>query len=82
MNMKTQNPDLGDIQVILDMLMESTEKAMVIRAARERAREDIHSGLVTGALDRNFLTQDPLWDPSNPSELEMIMLKRNQEWIP
>ncbi|KFP69643.1 hypothetical protein N310_08237, partial [Acanthisitta chloris] len=79
--MKTQNPDWNDIQVILDILMNSTEKEMVLRAARERAREDIRQGLVTGNLDSNFPTEDPLWDPNDPSGVDMMRLKRYQEWV-
>ncbi|KFP71378.1 hypothetical protein N310_07427, partial [Acanthisitta chloris] len=79
--MKTQNPDWDDIQVILDSFMDSTEKDMVLKAARERAREDIRQGLVTGSLDYNFPTEDPLWDPNDPSGADMMKLKRYQEWI-
>ncbi|KFP69235.1 hypothetical protein N310_08511, partial [Acanthisitta chloris] len=79
--MKTQNPDWDDIQVILDTLMDSTEKEMVLRAARERAREDIRQGPVTGNLDYNFPTEDPLWDPKDPSGIDMMRLKRYQERV-
>lgn len=41
MIIKTQNPDWDDLQVILDTLMDSTEKDMVLQAAKERAQEDI-----------------------------------------
>ncbi|RMC21082.1 hypothetical protein DUI87_01939 [Hirundo rustica rustica] len=47
---KTQNLDWNDIRVILDTLMDSTEKEMVLRVARERVREDIRNELV----NRNF----------------------------
>ncbi|KAL2294766.1 hypothetical protein Nmel_008514, partial [Mimus melanotis] len=81
MIIKTQNSDWDDIQVILDTLMDSTEREMGIREARERAREDIRNGLVTGTLDYNFPTEDPLWDPNDPSGVDMMRLKRYQEWI-
>ncbi|KAL2308229.1 hypothetical protein Nmel_001235 [Mimus melanotis] len=76
---KTQNPDWDDIQVILDTLMDSTEREMVIRATRERAREDIRNGLVMGTLHYNFPAEDPLWDPNDPSGVDMMRLKRYQE---
>ncbi|RMC11006.1 hypothetical protein DUI87_12198 [Hirundo rustica rustica] len=79
MTMKTQNPDWDDIQVILDTRMDSAEKEMVLRAARERTREDIRNGLVT--FDYNFPTKDPLWDPNDPSGVDMIRLKKYQEQI-
>ncbi|XP_063253346.1 uncharacterized protein LOC134550534 [Prinia subflava] len=81
MIMKTQNPDWEDIHVILDTLMDETERDMVLRAARERAREDIRNGLVTGTLDYNFPTADPEWDANDPSGVDMLRLKRYQEWI-
>lgn len=74
--MKTQNMDWDDIQVILKTLMDSTKKEMVLKGARERAREDICNRLVTGTLDHNFPTKDPLWDPNDPSGVAMIRLKR------
>ncbi|KAL2307764.1 hypothetical protein Nmel_000744, partial [Mimus melanotis] len=81
MIIKTQNTDWDDIQVILDTLMDSTERETVITVARERAREDIHNGLVTGTLYYNFPTKDPSWDPNDPSGVDMMRLKRYQEWI-
>ncbi|XP_035195768.1 uncharacterized protein LOC118174504 [Oxyura jamaicensis] len=79
MIIKTQNPDWDDIQVILDTLMDSTEKDMVLRAARDRAREDIRNGLVPGNVDQNFPTEDPQWD-YNTGE-GMRRLKRYQDWV-
>ncbi|XP_035169578.1 uncharacterized protein LOC118159047, partial [Oxyura jamaicensis] len=79
MIIKTQNPDWDDIQVILDTLMDSTEKDMVLRAARDRAREDIRNGLVPGNVDQNFPTEDPQWD-YNTGE-GMRRLKRYQDWL-
>ncbi|XP_066195654.1 uncharacterized protein, partial [Sylvia atricapilla] len=81
MIMKTQNPDWEDIQVILDTLMDETEKDMVLRAAKERAKEDIRNGLVTGTVDYNFPSEEPGWDPNDPSGIDMMRLKRYQEWI-
>nr|XP_038025530.1 uncharacterized protein LOC119714310 isoform X1 [Anas platyrhynchos]XP_038025531.1 uncharacterized protein LOC119714310 isoform X1 [Anas platyrhynchos]XP_038025532.1 uncharacterized protein LOC119714310 isoform X1 [Anas platyrhynchos]XP_038025533.1 uncharacterized protein LOC119714310 isoform X1 [Anas platyrhynchos]XP_038025534.1 uncharacterized protein LOC119714310 isoform X1 [Anas platyrhynchos]XP_038025535.1 uncharacterized protein LOC119714310 isoform X1 [Anas platyrhynchos] len=79
MIIKTQNPDWDDLQVILDTLMDSTEKDMVLRAARERAREDIQNGLVPGNIDQNFPMEDPQWD-YNTGE-GMRRLKRYRDWV-
>ncbi|TRZ08020.1 hypothetical protein HGM15179_019087 [Zosterops borbonicus] len=76
MIMKTQNPDWEDIQVILDTLMDDTERDMVFQAEKDRAREDIRNGLVTGTLDYNFPTEDPEWNPNDPSGIDMLRLKR------
>ncbi|KGL99785.1 hypothetical protein N301_00011, partial [Charadrius vociferus] len=79
MIMKTQNPDWDDIQVLLDTLMDSTEKEMVLRTARERVREDVRQGLVQGTTDQNFPTEDPMWDYNTLGG--MRSLRRYQEWI-
>nr|XP_032600643.1 uncharacterized protein LOC116806932 [Taeniopygia guttata] len=79
MIMKTQNPDWDDIQVILDTLMDSTEKEMVLKAAKERAREDIRNRLVMGTLDDNFPTEDTGWYPNAPGHMQK--LKKYQEWV-
>ncbi|KFP78215.1 hypothetical protein N311_08365, partial [Apaloderma vittatum] len=79
MIIKTQNPDWDDIQVILDTLMDSTEKEMVLRTARTRAEEDVRAGTVMGAIDQNFPTGDPQWDPNRDEHMER--LKRYQQWI-
>ncbi|RLV63089.1 hypothetical protein DV515_00018629 [Chloebia gouldiae] len=59
MIMKTQNSNWDDIQIILDTLTDSTVKEMVLKAAVERAREDIRNRLIMGTLDENFPTEDP-----------------------
>ncbi|XP_053911764.1 uncharacterized protein LOC128850785 isoform X2 [Cuculus canorus] len=79
MILKTQNPDWDDIQVLLDTLMDSTEKEMVLRTARERVREDSRQGIVTGTVDQNFPTEDPMWDYNTARG--MSNLRRYQEWI-
>ncbi|KFQ25263.1 hypothetical protein N332_03795, partial [Mesitornis unicolor] len=79
MIIKTQNPDWDDIQVILDTLMDSTEKQMVLRTARMRAEEDIHARTVDGTIDQNFPTGDPQWDPNREGHMER--LKSYQQWI-
>ncbi|OWK56934.1 Gag polyprotein [Lonchura striata] len=77
--MKTQNADWDDIQVILDTLMDSTEKEMVLKAAKEKARQDIINRLVMGTLDDNFPTKDPGWDPNVSGHVQR--LKKYQEWV-
>ncbi|KFQ24758.1 hypothetical protein N332_12737, partial [Mesitornis unicolor] len=79
MMIKTQNPDWDCIQVILDTLMDSREKQMVLRTARMRAEEDVRTRTVDGAIDQNFPTGDPLWDPNREDHMER--LQRYQQWI-
>ncbi|KFO81303.1 hypothetical protein N303_02769, partial [Cuculus canorus] len=79
MIMKTQNPDWDDIQVLLDTLLDTTEKGMVLKTARERVREDIRQGVVTGTVEQNFPMEDPMWDCNTTRG--MGYLKRYQEWV-
>ncbi|XP_053908772.1 uncharacterized protein LOC128850007 [Cuculus canorus] len=79
MILKTPNPDWDDILVLLDTLMDCTEKEMVLRTARERLREDSRQGIVTGTVDQNFPTEDPMWDYNTARG--MGNLRRYQEWI-
>ncbi|KFQ23097.1 hypothetical protein N332_04355, partial [Mesitornis unicolor] len=76
---KTQNPDWDDIQVIL-VTSDSTEKQMVLRTARRRAEEDVRTRTADGAIDHNFPTGAPQWDPNRDDHIER--LKRYQQWIP
>ncbi|XP_050839647.1 uncharacterized protein LOC127060440 [Serinus canaria] len=66
MVIKTQDPDWNDLQVLLDTLMDSTEKDMVMRAAKERAREAIRAQRLTGVTVGEIVpTDDPGWDPNS-----------------
>ncbi|RMB93984.1 hypothetical protein DUI87_29571 [Hirundo rustica rustica] len=64
MVIKTQNPDWNDLQVLLDTLMDSTEKEMVLRAMTEKAREMIRLGVADGTLNELVPREDPEWDPN------------------
>ncbi|KFQ25458.1 hypothetical protein N332_04508, partial [Mesitornis unicolor] len=79
MIIKTQNPDWDDVQVILDTLMGSTEKQIVLRTARMRAEEDVRTWTIDGAIDQNFPTGDLQWDPNREDHMER--LKIYQQWI-
>ncbi|KFO81779.1 hypothetical protein N303_00427, partial [Cuculus canorus] len=79
MIMKTQNPEWDDIQVLLDTLMDPTEKGMVLRTARERVKEDIRQGVIPGTVEQNFPTEDPMWDYNTVRG--MTYLRRYQEWV-
>ncbi|KFQ29485.1 hypothetical protein N332_06493, partial [Mesitornis unicolor] len=84
---KTQNPDWDDIQVILVTFMDSMEKQMVLRTARRPAEEDVRTRTVDGAIDQNFPTGTPQWDPNRDStgapnrDNHMERLKKYQQWI-
>ncbi|RMC10975.1 hypothetical protein DUI87_12166 [Hirundo rustica rustica] len=64
MVIKTQNPDWNDLQVLLDTLMDTTEKEMVLRAMTEKAREMIRLRVADGTLNELVPREDPEWDPN------------------
>uniref|UniRef100_A0A8C3U741 Core shell protein Gag P30 domain-containing protein n=1 Tax=Catharus ustulatus TaxID=91951 RepID=A0A8C3U741_CATUS len=65
MVIKTQNPDWNDLQVLLDTIMDSTEKEMVFKAMTEKAREMIRLWLVDGTVNDLVPREDPEWDPNS-----------------
>ncbi|RLV63421.1 hypothetical protein DV515_00018289, partial [Chloebia gouldiae] len=70
MVIKTQNPDWNDLQVLLDTIMDSTEKEMVLRATKERAREEIklrrnREQGYEGTVDELVPSDDPEWNPNS-----------------
>ncbi|RMC19957.1 hypothetical protein DUI87_00802 [Hirundo rustica rustica] len=73
MIIKTQNPDWNDMQVLLDTLMDSTEKEMVLRAMKERAREMIRLHLAGGTTVNELVpSDDPGWNPNGVAGREAI----------
>ncbi|XP_074878289.1 uncharacterized protein LOC142028153 [Buteo buteo] len=76
---KTQNPDWSDLQVILDNLLDDTEKQMVLKTGKAQAEVAVLSGTTGGTLEQNFPSGDPQWDPNNVEHRER--LSRYQKWI-
>ncbi|XP_041894788.1 uncharacterized protein LOC121669624 [Corvus kubaryi] len=79
MMIKTQDPDWKDIDTMLEMLFDSTEREMVVKTSRRFVEEQILTGNLSGTLDINFPTVDPKWDPNVPMFRER--LNRYQQWI-
>uniref|UniRef100_A0A8C3UWT9 Core shell protein Gag P30 domain-containing protein n=1 Tax=Catharus ustulatus TaxID=91951 RepID=A0A8C3UWT9_CATUS len=67
MVIKTQNPDWNDLQVLLDTIMDSTEKEIVFKTMTEKAREMIRLRLVDGTVNDLVPREDPEWDPNSTS---------------
>uniref|UniRef100_A0A8C5TS32 Core shell protein Gag P30 domain-containing protein n=1 Tax=Malurus cyaneus samueli TaxID=2593467 RepID=A0A8C5TS32_9PASS len=79
MMIKIQDPDWKDIDTMLEMLFDSTEREMVVKTSRRFVEEQILTGNLSGTLDINFPTVDPKWDPNVPIFRER--LNRYQQWI-
>ncbi|KFV62712.1 hypothetical protein N307_13404, partial [Dryobates pubescens] len=78
MIVETQNPDRDDTQVILDTLMNPTEKDMVLRKGRERAEGDISTGVMAGNINVLFPLANPAWDPKDNND---VVLRAYQGWV-
>ncbi|XP_037228472.1 uncharacterized protein LOC119140913, partial [Falco rusticolus] len=76
---RTQNPDWNDLQVILDNVLDDTEKQMVLKAGKAQAELDVMSGITGGTIEQNFPSGDPQWDPNNVTHRER--LRRYQKWV-
>ncbi|KFP44250.1 hypothetical protein N324_07124, partial [Chlamydotis macqueenii] len=76
---RTQDPDRKDLQVILDNLLDSTEKQMVLKVGKAQGEETGVGGVFSGTLEQNFPSGDPQWDPNDPVHRER--LTRYQKWI-
>ncbi|XP_037260671.1 uncharacterized protein LOC119155766 [Falco rusticolus] len=76
---RTQNPDWNDLQVILNNLLDDTEKQMVLKTGKAQAEVAVLSGTTGGTLEQNFPSGDPQWDPNNVGHRER--LSRYQKWI-
>ncbi|KFO52713.1 hypothetical protein N302_01179, partial [Corvus brachyrhynchos] len=75
---RTQDPDWNDIQVMLDMLLDNTEK-MVLSTARKQVKGAHTNGDLEGTVDQNFPSTDPRWDPNLPGT--QVCLTRYQRWV-
>jgi len=65
--------------VILDTLLDDTEKRMVLNTAKKQVEGAHAHGDLQGTVDQNFPSSDPDWDPNQPGHRGM--LTRYQRWI-
>ncbi|KFQ68083.1 hypothetical protein N335_03759, partial [Phaethon lepturus] len=74
---RMQDPDWNDL--ILDNLLDETNKLMVLNAAREQVEGAHANGDLQGTVDQNFPSVNLEWDPNQPGPRGI--LKRYQRWI-
>uniref|UniRef100_A0A672THS1 Core shell protein Gag P30 domain-containing protein n=1 Tax=Strigops habroptila TaxID=2489341 RepID=A0A672THS1_STRHB len=75
---KSQDPDWGDIDVMLDALTE-TEKQLVLKTACTHVSAQITAGALAGRVEDHIPTTTPDWDYDEPADY--ATLKRYQNWI-
>ncbi|XP_051627610.1 uncharacterized protein LOC127462735 [Manacus candei] len=70
MVIKTQDPDWNDLQVLIDTILDSTEKEMVLKVMVERAKERIRTlpRAARGTVNDFVPREDPDWDANNPAD--------------
>ncbi|KFU91281.1 hypothetical protein M959_02403, partial [Chaetura pelagica] len=76
---RTQVPDWNDMQVIMDYLMDGTEKQMVLRAAKAQAETAVLNGTARGSLEQNFPSRDLECDPNHVEHRQRLNHYRN--WV-
>uniref|UniRef100_A0A8B9G5X8 Core shell protein Gag P30 domain-containing protein n=1 Tax=Amazona collaria TaxID=241587 RepID=A0A8B9G5X8_9PSIT len=76
---RTQDPDWSDLQVILDTLLDDTEKKMVLSTAKKQVEGAHANGDLQGSVEQNFPSTNPERDPNLPGPKGM--LTRYQRWI-
>lgn len=76
---RTQDPDWNDLQVILDNLLDSTEKQMVLKTGKAQAEAAHMNETLSGTLEQSFPSGDPQWDPNDP--VDRRRLTRYQRWV-
>ncbi|KFO57812.1 hypothetical protein N302_03222, partial [Corvus brachyrhynchos] len=79
MAIKSQNPDWGDLNVMLDELLDKTEREMVNKAAISAIETQIATGNLQGSVNDIYPLANPNWDPKVPEQIEK--LKRYQKWV-
>ncbi len=79
MMIKTQDPDWKDIEVILQVLFDSTEREMIRKTARSQVEAQIAAGTLQGQLEHNFPSADPGRDPNDNGQ--ELLLTQYQRWV-
>ncbi|KFO61793.1 hypothetical protein N302_12096, partial [Corvus brachyrhynchos] len=79
MAIKSQNPDWGDLNIMLDKLLDKTEREMVNKAAISAIETQIATGSLQGSVNDIYSLANSGWDPSVPEEMQK--LKRYQKWV-
>lgn len=64
MMIKNQDPDWKDIEAIMQILFDSTEKEMVCKTAKTQVEAQVASGTLPGTFEVHFPSVDPNRDPN------------------
>ncbi|KFQ84404.1 hypothetical protein N337_10046, partial [Phoenicopterus ruber ruber] len=79
MMIKTQAPNWKDIEAIMQVLFDSTEREMVRKAARTQVEAQVASGILQGTVEVHFPSVDPNWDPNILRSRQL--LNQYKKWI-
>lgn len=79
MTIKSHNPVWGDLNVMLDELLDKTEREMVNKAAISAIETQIATWSLQGSVNDSYSLVNPNWDPNVPEQMEK--LKRYQKWV-
>lgn len=69
---RNQDPDWGDIDLMLSELTE-TEKELVIKTAKAHVEGQIASGALQGTVEQAFPTSNPRWNPNDERDYALLV---------
>ncbi|KFQ90471.1 hypothetical protein Y956_12644, partial [Nipponia nippon] len=79
MMVKTQDPDWRDIEAVMQVLFDSTERETIRKAARTQVEAQVASGALQGTVETHFPSVDPNWDPNMHRARQPLI--QYQKWI-
>ncbi|GAB0209338.1 protein NYNRIN-like [Grus japonensis] len=69
---RTTDPDWKDLDAIMSVLFDSTEKEMIFRMAKTQIEGQVATGQLPGRWEQYLPPVDPDWDPNTKVERELI----------
>lgn len=69
---KTQDSDWGDVDTMLEMVFNNSEKQLILKSARSQVEALITAGTLQGWLDHRVPLMDPRWNPNEDGPRAML----------
>ncbi|KFP34964.1 hypothetical protein N324_07933, partial [Chlamydotis macqueenii] len=76
---KTQDPDWKDMEAIVQVLFDSTEREMIRKTAQTKAEAQVATAPLQGQTENHFPSVNPNWNPNDDGQRQL--LTQYQKWI-
>ncbi|KFQ55642.1 hypothetical protein N334_03986, partial [Pelecanus crispus] len=70
---KTEDPDWKDIEAIMQVLFDGTEREMIHKAVRTQVEAQVAAGALHRRPEHHFPSADPDWDPNDNGDKLLLM---------